>query len=102
MFHLVSRDNSIESVRQSVGPSSFGVENFSRLHKLVLRLTSEPAEVIVLQFRSEVGEVNDIGWTALHWAVCARSLSDIDYLFQYGADPDIQDRDWKSPLHISH
>lgn len=67
----------------------------------MLGLTCESPEQVIRLSRSCINDVDAIGRTGLHWAVCQGNLGMAEQLLRCGADPDVSDRDAKTPLHLA-
>ncbi|KAF7510396.1 hypothetical protein GJ744_006675 [Endocarpon pusillum] len=98
---LGSADRHLEAVSHSIlGPLQEDMP-FSRLHKLVLGITTESLENVLRESRAYINDADLLGRAALHWAACQGDSSLVKKLLCCGADPDIRDRDGKTPLHMA-
>lgn len=79
----------------------FERDSYTRLHKCILGLTSESAEIIGQLSKLFIDETDSIGRTALHWAAYMGSVQNIDVLLRCGANPNSTDYTSTTPLHAA-
>lgn len=80
---------------------SFVSNSFTRLHKCVLRLTSESLETVLDTEEPELDFKDCLGRTALHLATYIGDANFISLLLAHGASPDIREDLGKMPIHIA-
>jgi ankyrin repeat protein len=96
-----STESQLKALRSCISISGFEGDDFSRLHKSVLGLTSESVETVARLSRASIDEVDSAGQTALHWAALTGNTSAIDILLRCGADPNIHNSVGATPLHLA-
>ncbi|MBI2421205.1 MAG: ankyrin repeat domain-containing protein [Candidatus Hydrogenedentes bacterium] len=73
----------------------------SSIHDDVARNDIERVRAKIAADPAAVGDTNDIGKTALHYAVSYKRMEIMDLLVASGADVNAQDRTGMTPLHVA-
>lgn len=76
-------------------------ENLSRMHKVVLRLSSETYESVARESQGLLNEVDSYNRTPLYWAARTGNEEAVRTLLLYGADTEICDHNGDTPLHVA-
>ncbi|KAL9043864.1 MAG: hypothetical protein Q9214_002961, partial [Letrouitia sp. 1 TL-2023] len=75
---------------------------FSRLHEVILELTSGDIEEEIKSSPASLEAVDIYGWTPLHWAVRRNDTRAVDILLRNGANPFAETGDDQaSPIHLA-
>lgn len=75
---------------------------FSRLHEVILELTSGDIEEEIKSNPPSLEAVDIYGWTPLHWAVRRNDTRAVDILLRNGANPFAETGDDQaSPIHLA-
>jgi ankyrin repeat protein len=81
--------------------SSLESGTFTRLHKCILKLTSESLEELLAMVETEIDETDSLGRTSLHFAVYTCSTDAVRILLDRKANPNLLDSVGKTPLQIA-
>jgi ankyrin repeat protein len=82
-------------------PSNLASRSFTRLHKAVLGITTEPLGTILRASRASINDADSSGRSVLHWAAHMGDGEMLNAILRCGAEPNLPCIAGRTPMHYA-